>query len=87
MEITHPFHPLRGQRFEVLKAKRCASDLVLSLKSATGTIFPVPRDWTDIAPPSPYEPGAEPILDAWLLLEMSQLVEDVRNRDQEVPSC
>src|SRR5271166_5806684 len=53
-EITHPFHPLRGQRFAVLKS-RCLSGIEsLILRGGAGGTFAVPREWTDRAEPSPY---------------------------------
>jgi hypothetical protein len=34
-EIRHPFHPLRGQRFEVLKKRRLAGVDTLILREST----------------------------------------------------
>jgi hypothetical protein len=52
--ITHPFHPLRGQRFAVLKSRLISGIESLSLRGTTGGTFAVPRNWTDLAHPSPY---------------------------------
>src|SRR5262249_45960561 len=64
-EITHPFHPRRGQRFVVLKIRRVSGVEMLSLRDAAMGSFAVPRDWTDWAPPgTSSEPsaGSPPLL-------------------------
>jgi hypothetical protein len=45
--ITHPFHPLRGQRFEVLKSRRVAGIDTLILRHPERGSYTVARDWTD----------------------------------------
>src|SRR6516164_5477708 len=76
-EITHPFHPLRGQRFAVLMIRKISGVERLSLRHAEGS-FAVRRDWTDWAPPgSPTEAANNnpPLLiDASGLLALSELV-------------
>lgn len=53
-EITHPFHPLCGEKFPILRSRKLEQRDVLSLKgSHRGTII-VPREWTDKADPNPY---------------------------------
>ena len=51
-EICHPFHPLRGQRLEVLKERRVAGVDTLILRELERGTFSVPREWTDWAGPS-----------------------------------
>src|SRR6266699_3428665 len=51
-EVTHPFHPLRGQRFVVLKVRRVAGVETLSLRHYDLGSFAMPREWTDWAPPN-----------------------------------
>jgi hypothetical protein len=69
VEITHPFHPLRGQRFAVLKTKRHADLQILFLHGTSRGTFGFPLDWTDRAPPLP---GT--ILEAEALLRLAELV-------------
>ncbi|HXJ96158.1 MAG TPA: DUF5372 family protein, partial [Terriglobia bacterium] len=52
-EISHPFHPLRGQRFEVLKKRRVAGVDTLILRELERGTLSVPREWTDWADLSP----------------------------------
>src|SRR5260370_13501303 len=50
-EVIHPFHPLRGQRFVVLKVRRVAGVETLSLRHHDLGSFAMAREWTDWAPP------------------------------------
>jgi hypothetical protein len=54
--ITHPFHPLRGMRFEILFCRTFNDRDIFSLKDTPEGIVPtIPRDWTDRADPDPYQ--------------------------------
>lgn len=50
MEITHPFHPLRGQRFRVLKRWRYAARSVLILEGTPAGTYAIPAAWTSAHP-------------------------------------
>jgi CheY-like chemotaxis protein len=50
-EIRHPFHPLRGQRFEVLKKRRISGVDTLILRELERGSFSVAREWTDCRRP------------------------------------
>jgi hypothetical protein len=80
--ITHPFHPLKGQRFAILKIRKIAEREVLSLYDDKRGSLPIPRDWTDQAVLSPdaglIEPA--PILDVRCLLRLHDLVRAVTKR-------
>ena len=84
-EIRHPFHPLRGQRFQVLKARRIAGIDTLLLRELDRGTFSIAREWTDWADPSPY--GSLDIpprrLDASLLFELVALLERLTNHEQK----
>ena len=54
MEIVHPFHPLRGKQFAVLKSRCVRGVECLVLKGSDSGTFAVPRDWTDQARPDVY---------------------------------
>jgi hypothetical protein len=49
--VTHPFHPLSGQRLEVLFVKRRAGEAVFVCSGGVGGQITVPRSWTDRADP------------------------------------
>src|SRR5258708_16531710 len=62
-EVTHPFHPLRGQRFVVLKLRRVSGVETLSLRHPDLGSFAMRREWTDwAAPEAGAAPGIEPII-------------------------
>jgi hypothetical protein len=50
----HPFHPLRGKQFTVLKSRLVRGVECLILKGSESGTFAVPRDWTDQARPDAY---------------------------------
>jgi Family of unknown function (DUF5372) len=80
--ITHPFHPLKGQRFAILKIRKVAGREVLSLYDDKRGSLPIPRDWTDQAVLSPDANLTEPtpILDARCLLKLHDLVRTTAKR-------
>jgi hypothetical protein len=45
--ITHPFHPLRNQRFEVLKTRCVAGTETLILRHRDRGSYTVVSEWTD----------------------------------------
>src|SRR5450631_4524029 len=46
-EVRHPFHPLKGQRFPVLKTRRVGATETLILRDPTRGSIAVRREWTD----------------------------------------
>jgi hypothetical protein len=54
-EIRHPFHPLKGQRFPVLKMRRVAGIDTLLLRHAERGSFSIAREWTDWGIPSAHD--------------------------------
>jgi Family of unknown function (DUF5372) len=84
-EIRHPFHPLRGQRFLVLKERRVAGVDTLILRNAERGSFAVAREWTDRARPSPYEALDMTLgrLDIQFLLDLVTLVQQLTDRCEE----
>jgi len=84
-EIRHPFHPLRGQRFEVLKKRRVAGVDTLILREREHGSFSIAREWTDWADPSVYEMfGLPPSrLDAESLLELVTLLDHLTGREEK----
>jgi Family of unknown function (DUF5372) len=83
--IRHPFHPLRGQRFEVLKARRIAGIDTLLLRELERGSFSIAREWTDWADPSPYQSlGLPPQrLDANSLFELVTLLEQLPKLEEK----
>jgi hypothetical protein len=74
--ITHPFHPRRGRRFEVLKARRYRGQATLILAGGDGGTFSILEEWTDRA--APVSAGAGRLLSAPALLELARLVQGLK---------
>jgi hypothetical protein len=76
-EIRHPFHPLRGRRFAVLKQRRVAGIDTLILRDAERGSFAVAVQWTDRATPGAYERlgGSPGRLDLDSLCDLVELIE------------
>ena len=74
--ITHPFHPLRGDRLKVLSSKTFNSRDILSLQNLSGRIVAIPREWTDKADPHPYHSLTSPlpILSFTHLQQLAELI-------------
>ena len=78
--VTHPFHPLLGKRFLVLKTRRTGGREVLSLFAEGHGTIALPREWTDQAAPSLQATAlpTPPILDARCLVKLRALVEHIQ---------
>ena len=50
MTVTHPFHPLSGQRLRVLFERRMAGGLFLSCEGGPLGSVMLPVTWTDRGP-------------------------------------
>jgi hypothetical protein len=49
--VTHPFHPLNGQRLEVLYSKRRGADMVFVCAGGVSGQITLPQAWTDRGEP------------------------------------
>ena len=49
--VTHPFHPLNGQRLEVLYARRRGADTVFVCAGGVSGQITLPQAWTDRGEP------------------------------------
>ncbi len=83
-EIVHPFHPLRGQRLEVLKQRRVSGVPTLILRHPTGGTCTVLKEWTDWAAPPPHaalRPTA-PLLEANALFDLGELLAALESQQE-----
>jgi hypothetical protein len=78
--ITHPFHPRRGQRFRVLKARRYCGQATLILAGGECGTFSILEDWTDKAAPA--STGVAHLLSVPSLLELVDLVRQWQARGE-----
>jgi hypothetical protein len=73
-EVTHPYHPLHGQRFAILKTRRVSGVETLIVRGTTGGTYALAREWTDQADPSPYTSVAGLHLRFDCLLALAELI-------------
>jgi hypothetical protein len=79
-EVRHPFHPLKGQRFSVLKTRRVGGTETLILRDPARGSIAVRREWTDWDATTRVEPAMPPrLLALESLLELAKLVDDLRH--------
>lgn len=79
--VNHPFHPLRGMRFEILECRTLNQQDIFSLKDTPyGTVRAVPREWTDRADPNFYQSPRDPssILSFTHLLQLTDFLDTLR---------
>ena len=53
-QVTHPFHPLAGQRFELVDRYRTWGEDRVYYHTAAGELKSLPAGWTDVAEPDPF---------------------------------
>ncbi len=84
-EICHPFHPLRGQRFQILKQRRTAGIDTFLLRDPDHGTFSIAREWTDRADLSPYDSMDLPRrrFDADSLFELATLLDQLTKPEQK----
>jgi Family of unknown function (DUF5372) len=52
--VTHPFHPWRGQRLELIDYQRRWGQWRVYFLSSAGTTGYLPAAWTDVGPKDPF---------------------------------
>lgn len=82
-EVVHPFHPFRGQRFEVLKTRRVSGVETLIVRHPERGTCTLAREWTDWSEPSPYRVlgVSEPSFDFDSLLQLALFVNQLDERE------
>jgi hypothetical protein len=77
VEITHPFHPLRGQKFAVLKLRTVSGVATLSVRHPELGSFAIREDWTDWSVANT-PPGTQSLtIDAFGLAELAGIGESI----------
>jgi Family of unknown function (DUF5372) len=52
--VTHPFHPLAGQDFELAEHRLNWGEDRVWLRGGNGELFSLPAGWTDAVAPDPF---------------------------------
>jgi uncharacterized protein DUF5372 len=83
VEITHPFHPFRGQRHPRIASKKWAQRDHLSLAVVGRGTLCVPREWTDQADPVAYSSHGPLFLLYERLVELADFLPHLRKKTEE----
>ena len=83
-EVCHPFHPLKGQRFPVLKTRRLSGRETLILQEPRRGSLSVLREWTDWADPSAASMPSGTTARRFSIDPLLELVELVQNIRREL---
>jgi Family of unknown function (DUF5372) len=83
VEITHPFHPFRGQRHPIVTSKKWEQRDHLSLAVIGRGTLCVPRDWTDRADPIVYSSHGPLFLSYERLVELAEFLTHLRKKTEE----
>ena len=78
--VTHPFHPLYGQEFEIIENKRIQARDRVFFRQKDGSKGSLPLVWCDLRPPDPYLDieGKHSPFRVEDLLKLSDMIEEVR---------
>ena len=52
--VTHPFHPLTGQTFELLSVRQTWGEYRVFFYDQAGALAALPTTWTDVAAADPF---------------------------------
>ncbi|HUZ95545.1 MAG TPA: DUF5372 family protein [Edaphobacter sp.] len=78
MQVTHPFHPLRGQQLPCVGERHNRYGMTLLLETSDGAVCSVRPQWTDVV-----SPDAEIVLGGQrALFRVADLLELVRLVDR-----
>jgi hypothetical protein len=80
--VTHPFHPLSGQRLEVLLERRCGGGRVYVCDAGGGRNLELAEDATDRG----FVPGEWP-LSFEVLVELAAVVAAIAGGGKEKGAC
>ena len=52
--MTHPFHPLHGQKFEMIEYRHAWGEERVYFLDSSGQMQRLPAEWTDVAAVDPF---------------------------------
>ena len=87
--VTHPFHPLYGQQFEILTYRHNWGEYRVTFYQTPDHVRALPAAWTSLAPPDPSVMlaagrAAFRVAD---LLELSHLISRIKEGHEEAAEC
>lgn len=87
--MTHPFHPLYGQQFEILGYSCCWGEYRVTFYQTPDQVRILPAAWTSLAPvdPSVVLAAGRAAFGVADLLELAQLIRRIEEGYQEDTTC
>ena len=78
--VTHPFHPLYGQEYEIIECKQIQARDRVFFNQKDGSKGSLPLAWCDLRPPDPYLDieGKHSPFRVEDLLKLSDIIKEVR---------
>jgi hypothetical protein len=79
-EITHPHHPLRGQKFKLITYRHNWGEDRVYFHNADGCLSSIPAGWTTVVAPDPFVTvaGGRCFFRYQDLLQLADLMEKLR---------
>ncbi|MGO8950624.1 MAG: DUF5372 family protein [Ktedonobacterales bacterium] len=87
--VTHPFHPLYGQQFEILTYRHNWGEYRVTFYDTLEHVRALPAAWTSLVPPDPIVALAngEAAFRVADLLELSRLLHRIQQEREEDTTC
>ena len=87
--MTHPFHPLFGQQFEILTCRHNWGEYRITFYDTPGHVRSLPAAWTSIVPPDPNVvlAAGRATFRVADLLQLSQLIGRIDEERKEEAAC
>jgi hypothetical protein len=87
--ITHPFHPLSGQQFEILSYRHSWGEYRVSFYETADHVRILPAAWTSLAPtdPSVVLAAGRAAFRVADLLQLSHLIQRLEEGHKEEAEC
>ena len=79
-QVTHPFHPLNGKKFEIIKCRHGWGKERVWFYKQNGTVGTLPLAWTNLRSPDPYldMEGEHSPFRIEDLLQLSDLIKEIK---------
>jgi hypothetical protein len=87
--VTHPFHPLYGQQFEILSYRHNWGEYRVTFYDTPEHVRALPAAWTSLHPSDPFVVLAEGQAAFRVpdLLQLAQLLQRIQHRREEDAEC
>jgi len=87
--VTHPFHPLYGQQFEILAYRHNWGEYRVAFYDTPEHVRALPAAWTSLHPPDPCVvlAAGQAAFRVTDLLQLAQLLQRIQHGHEEETTC